>query len=128
MFQGWPVECLAIAERLRPMLCRHGADFYSVKVPNQVRVGWETGKKKNPWLATLKWKTDGSVEFYLRVSRNSRFFGKDSLLRRPHDKTDSAKDTAYYQLTSSFPKDLPQWIEEAFRHCAERYKLSQIPA
>jgi hypothetical protein len=135
MFHGWSAEQRSIAERLRLLLCQHGAEFrfhdYKQKKAQQVRVGWKskTGKgKRNPWLAILDCCDDGKVDLKLRVSRHSNLVGegKNFPLRpsKGAPDIDSEKDAGHRLLTSVFPLELPVWVEKAFEHCAGRYKVA----
>jgi HNH endonuclease len=125
MFDGWPSNCRIIADRLKPMLCQHGADFRAVDVPKQVRVGWmSNGGKRNPWVALLTWAQGGSVDLKLRVSRDSGFVGPGLPLKpSPDTSSESERDTGSIRLSSSFPAELPAWIENAFQHCVIRYGI-----
>lgn len=125
LFGDWPDEARAIANRLLPMLCRHGATVRPVNVPRQVRVGWlRPGQKRHPWVAILSALTDGSVDLKLRVSRDSGFLAPDGPLQPARaDAPDSERDTGIIRLSTAFPALLPAWIDNAFAHCVQRYRI-----
>lgn len=125
MFDDWPVGCRAIAARLQPMLCRHGAEFRTKGGPRQVRACWPHMRgSKNPWIAILICAPGDSVDLKLRVSRHSGFVGPGGpLMPSTNYTSDSERDSGIVRLSSEFPADLPLWIENAFRHCAERYGI-----
>ncbi len=124
MYEDWPPASRAVAERLRPLLCRHGVEYRSKGGARQIRACWpHIGGSKNPWVAILYCADGGAVRLKLRVSRNSGLLPPDGPLARSADwdRTDSERDTGSYLVTASFPPALPAWVEAAFEHCAERY-------
>jgi hypothetical protein len=124
MFDDWPPGCVVIKDRLRPFLCRHGADFYPVRLPKQVRAGWyEDGRKSNPWVALLICTNDSRIKLKLRVSRDSGLFKPKGPLDRSPDwqRFDSEKDAGLVVVSAVLPAGLPTWVDAAFRHCVVRY-------
>lgn len=117
MFDDWPLACREIAERLRPMLCRQGAQLYTVNMRNEVRIGWpqKTGEKHD-WLAILTWSANGSVTLKLRVGPESEHIGPGGSLKPSWDANGSVK------LSAQLPADLPVWIASAFKFCSHKYK------
>src|SRR4051794_30764352 len=121
MFDGWTAESRAIAERLRPMLCRHGAEYRAKGGPKQIRACWPLIRgSQNPWVAILKGSSDGTVNLKLRVSRSSGLLKPEGPLNRSPDwdRTDSERDTGSIVITAAFPPGLPDWVDKAFQHCA----------
>ncbi len=119
MFDGWTAECRAIADRLQPLVCRHGADFYEIDSNNQARVGWPSQGRKHHWVANLTCLAGGVVRLNLHVGRNSEFVSPQGPLK-PW-KTNPRAGTL--TISSSFPADLPIWIDSAFQHCADIYGI-----
>jgi hypothetical protein len=124
MFDDWPPACLLIKDRLQPLLCRHGANFYPMRVPKQVRVGWyEAGRQRNPWVALLTRTNDSRIALKLRVSRDSGLFKPKGPLDRSPDwqRFDSEQDAGIVVVSAVLPADLSTWVDAAFRHCVDRY-------
>ena len=57
---------------------------------------------------------------------------RDSGLHKPvgplhrsidYDINDSEKDTGNILISKELPKDLPQWVDNAFQHCVKRYGI-----
>jgi hypothetical protein len=125
MFDDWPPACREIAERIRPMLCRHGAQLYRVDMRNEVRVGWpQKNGKKHDWLAILTWAASGSVVLKLRVGRTSGHIGSDRPLKpSPEAKRENAaRDDGPVKLNAQLPANLPMLITSAFKFCLQKYK------
>ena len=124
MFDSWPADCRIIAESLRPLLCRHKADFYPVGVNKQVRVGWYLPtRKSNPWVAHLEWVRYNCVNLTLRVSPDSGFIDSNGPLKRSTDygKTNSDSNKGSIHLSTTLPEELPLWIDNAFNNCVKLY-------
>lgn len=127
MFDDWPTDCREIANRLRPSLCRYGADFYRQRREHEVWVGWpRPSGVRHKWLAQLRWRTDGSVKLKLRVGRDSGLVGPNRPLQLSSESRykDSECDSGLVELTKQFPADLPKWVDAAFRFCSGKYGIA----
>lgn len=132
MFENWNTSSTLLVERLqsdpRSELCKHGAELYSVDMPNEVRVGWIRGEgKKNACMGRIIAKPDGSIELRIHVGLENGLINSDGPLM-PVTKTKKSDLGMGKVLLSKhyFPDAVFDWIECASRYTRKRHNIADL--